>query len=183
MIWSLGSGSAYTGSAGAWSGANYIATSESTSVVATLNATWQITGVQLEEGTYATPFEKRNFGLELQMCQRYYEKSFDLDVKPDHSLGLIGGTHVFSQPLGGGAFYYLPHPINFVVNKRAAPVVVSIYNSVNSSGTIRNESVNQDWGTLTIGAGQHGLYIGGFTSPGSTPSNTSAFSWTVDSEL
>jgi hypothetical protein len=34
-------------------------------------ATWQITGVQLEVGTVATPFERRPFGTELALCQRY----------------------------------------------------------------------------------------------------------------
>jgi hypothetical protein len=40
-------------------------------VGATTNATWQITGVQLEVGTEATPFEHRSFGDELARCQRY----------------------------------------------------------------------------------------------------------------
>lgn len=33
-----------------------------------------ITGVQLEVGTTATPFERRQYGQELALCQRYYQK-------------------------------------------------------------------------------------------------------------
>ena len=33
---------------------------------------WSITGVQLEVGQTATPFEHRSFGDELSKCQRYY---------------------------------------------------------------------------------------------------------------
>ena len=44
-------------------------------VVTTTNATWQITGVQLEVGEQATPFEHRSFGEELLLCQRYYYQS------------------------------------------------------------------------------------------------------------
>jgi hypothetical protein len=33
---------------------------------------WQITGVQLEVGAVATPFEQRPIGVELALCQRYY---------------------------------------------------------------------------------------------------------------
>ena len=38
----------------------------------TNDATFEITGVQLEVGTQATPFEHRSFGEELSLCQRYY---------------------------------------------------------------------------------------------------------------
>ena len=38
------------------------------------NATWQITGVQLEKGTVATPFEFRPYATELALCQRYYQE-------------------------------------------------------------------------------------------------------------
>jgi hypothetical protein len=41
-------------------------------VITTTNATWQITGVQLEVGSVATEFEHRSYGEELALCQRYY---------------------------------------------------------------------------------------------------------------
>lgn len=40
----------------------------------TVNSTWQATGIQLEVGTVATPFEHRSHGQELALCQRYYQK-------------------------------------------------------------------------------------------------------------
>jgi len=39
----------------------------------TLNATWYLTGLQLEAGSTATDFERRPIGTELALCQRYYE--------------------------------------------------------------------------------------------------------------
>ena len=36
---------------------------------------WKLTGVQLELGKVATPFEHRSYGEELALCQRYYYKS------------------------------------------------------------------------------------------------------------
>jgi hypothetical protein len=40
----------------------------------TNGATWQITGLQLEVGQTATPFEHRSFGEDLARCQRYYQQ-------------------------------------------------------------------------------------------------------------
>ena len=37
------------------------------------SGTFDIAQVQLEEGSIATPFEQRPYGLELSLCQRYYE--------------------------------------------------------------------------------------------------------------
>ena len=47
-------------------------TTAANAVMTTANATWQITGVQLEVGDTATPFEHRSYGDELARCQRYY---------------------------------------------------------------------------------------------------------------
>jgi hypothetical protein len=76
-IFSLGIGSTYLGTAGAWSGSTLYAPTGSTSVVGTNGATFYITGVQLEQNTTATPFERRLYGQELVNCQRYYVRFDD----------------------------------------------------------------------------------------------------------
>ena len=73
--WGLGNGSTVSGTAGSWSGNTYWSATGATSVVGTNGATWYVTGVQLEAGTTASPFEYRQYGTELALCQRYYQRS------------------------------------------------------------------------------------------------------------
>ncbi len=68
----LGVGSTYSATAGSWSSNLYVSATGATSVVGTNGATWYITGVQLEIGTSATPFERRLYNQELANCQRYF---------------------------------------------------------------------------------------------------------------
>ena len=71
----LGAGSSQVGTAGAWTGSHLFGVTGQVNVIGTLNATFYITGVQLEAGSVATPFERRSYGQELALCQRYYFKN------------------------------------------------------------------------------------------------------------
>ncbi len=72
LYFGLGVGSTYSGTAGAWAGADYRSATCAVSLVGTNGATLYVTGVQLEVGSVATPFERRDYGRELAMCQRYF---------------------------------------------------------------------------------------------------------------
>jgi hypothetical protein len=74
ITWDLGYGSNFNGSAGAWGSSTIRRTSGSVQLIATSGATFYITGVQLEKGSVATEFERRPYGTELQLCQRYYQQ-------------------------------------------------------------------------------------------------------------
>jgi len=71
VFFGLGAGPDRSGTAGAWNSNNNNSATGAVSVIGTLNATWYVTGVQLEVGTQATSFEYRQYTTELQLCQRY----------------------------------------------------------------------------------------------------------------
>ena len=75
MGFMLGAGTSYSsGSNNSWGGATNFAAGASHTFMTTVNATFQLTGVQLELGDTATPFEHRSYGDELAKCQRYYSR-------------------------------------------------------------------------------------------------------------
>jgi hypothetical protein len=89
----MGAGSSLLATAGSWTGVGsiYGATGQ-TNLVGTNGATFYITGVQLEAGSVATPFERRDYGRELMMCQRYYANLIP-DANPSPAYFGMGSTY------------------------------------------------------------------------------------------
>jgi hypothetical protein len=132
----LGIGSTYSGPAGSWAATNYGSATGAVSVVGTNGATWYITGVQLEIGTSATPFERRLYNQELANCQRYFEKSYDIGAVPGSAS--TGGLVYSSGSNGGLTTSFLSDGKGFIVSKRAAPTM-TIYDQSGNSGRCNRE--------------------------------------------
>lgn len=114
LAFSLGTGTTYSGTANAWAGTTYVSATGAVSVVGTNGATFYITGVQLEAGSVATPFERRDYGRELAMCQRYCEVIRRTAAGSDADAFAVG---VWSGATNVDAVY------KYYVQKRAVPTI------------------------------------------------------------
>ena len=103
VLWWLGVGTDYTSGTLNTSWASVTNANRAvgqTNLAAATNNYWQITGVQLEVGAVATPFEFKPFGEELKECQRYYYKNAPGTTGGYHAL-----AHVRSTTQVQAAFY------------------------------------------------------------------------------
>lgn len=132
VCFGLGVGSTYSGTAGAWAGADYNSATGATSVVGTNGATWYLTGVQFEVGSAASPFEYRDYSRELMMCQRYYYRLYPNAVNKYLTTAGTSTNSTTCQSFGV-----------FPVPMRIAPTALE------QSGTAGNYSVLEVGLTLT----------------------------------
>ena len=73
ITFSLGTGTTYSGTSGAWTSSLHLSVTGATSLVGTSGATLYITGVQLEVGEGASDFEFLPYDVQLARCQRYFQ--------------------------------------------------------------------------------------------------------------
>jgi hypothetical protein len=132
--WGLGISAAGSTTAGAWASGNYNGATGAVNTVATAGATLYITGVQFEVGGVATAFERRNFGIELTMCQRYYQSSYPQGT----AAGSADGNGINFVATGTNR---LVGASSLAVVMRAAPNAV-IYDpgAANTTNQVRNQS-------------------------------------------
>lgn len=103
-------------------------------VGAQTSGTWTIGNVQLEPGTVATPFERRSYGQELMLCQRYYE--------------IVGPTHQRGYP--SSTNWLFNTTIFYQVTKRSTPIVTLAGAIVQQNNISGSSEKTLDIGTTTL---------------------------------
>ena len=177
----IGAGSTVSGTAGIWGSTFYRSATGATSVVGTSGATLYITGVQLEIGSSATPFERRLYGQELANCQRYYEKSYAMSVVPGANNGF--GSAFSTQNVGVTTASFILTWVNYKVSKRT-DATVSVWDTVGNSGKCTRFTLGSSTSTnqsITIDA-QSESAMEVYSSTGSNSAGI-ALQWTASAEL
>jgi hypothetical protein len=138
--------------------------------------------VQFEPGAIATPFERRPFGDELVLCQRYFEKSYNIDVAPGTA---STGYSAFSSSgsAGGLTTAYLDTWLPFKVTKRSTPTMAA-WDEANNSGTCTrvNPGVLGTSGQ-NLAFGSSGVASLSVSSVSGANAGRFLFNWTASAEL
>lgn len=131
--------------------------------------------VQLEVGNLATVFDSRPLGTELNLCERYYEKSFPLATTPAQNTGSTLGAFYF-MATSSTTYNWLP----FRTRKMAVPTIVT-YNPNAANVNVRDVTASVDR-TVNVGSpSESGIAQIGAT--GCTVTNSNYVHWTAESEL
>ena len=146
VSWGLGVGSSYVSTAGSWGNTGAWSVTGAVSVVGTNGATFYVTGVQLEVGTKATPYEMQIYSDQLAQCQRYYEASTLLTYA---SMSNASSTYRNLSQL-------------FVVTKRTAPTVTLSGGS--STLAVGSTTINGYYSNVNAGNTTTDAYVGSYTA-------------------
>jgi hypothetical protein len=121
VCFDLGSGATYRAPAGAWAAGTFTGANGTVNVCATTNATFNVTGIKLEIGSVATPFNRQSLAKSMADCQRYYEVGTNNLIW--YGYAEIGQSYFQSS--------------QFTVQKRAVPTItpVSAANAMNFAMT------------------------------------------------
>lgn len=142
-----------------------------------------ITGIQVEVGSVATPFENIPYNLSLGMCQRYYEKSFPTATAPAQNLGIAasGATRFIAGKAGATAQF---GHVKFSVTKRAAPTAIVFYNPSAANAQVRDTTAGVDLSaTASANASESSFSITATGNASTAVGNALDVAWTSDSEL
>jgi len=176
-------GTNYTSGTQATSWAADVATNRISSSITQIDATndyWQITGVQLEVGDVATPFEHESFGNTLQKCKRYYQKSYDLDTFPGAT---VAAGQYLAQRFNSTDRYFVLNKA-FPVEMRNTPTL-TLYDRAANTASINYYNSNTDLVSIASVSGTTQKVIATYldNNSGSGTDNVHGFHFTADAEL
>lgn len=178
VTWALAVGSTYQTTAGTWAAGNYLATSAQTNWMATAANQFRITGVQLSVGSILPQWESRPIAEELDLCQRYYQKNYQIGTVPGTS---TANGQVTAYALTASTVLGMLRG-SYATRMRATPSVTWWNPSTGTSGSVRNSTAATNPTATGTGIGQMST---GYISLGTAPTANDLIlgHWTADAEL
>jgi hypothetical protein len=128
------------------------------------NDWFELSDVQLEAGSVASPFERRDYGRELMMCQRYFQKTYPQTSVVGNTSGSQAGALFSSNPASNS--YPNIGTWNFAVVMRATPTVTTYNPSTGSTSTFIGDGTSYSpLGVTAVGERSVAVYGNASISP------------------
>lgn len=166
-----------------WQDGSFTTASTATNWAATANNTLRFTMFSIVEGSMGfgpKGFERagKTFQQEVALCQRYYEKSHDLETTL--TTATAAGAVYFASANGNGGGTCVNFP--FKIAKRIIPTTVNIYSTgTGAIGNMRNVSLGAD---ITASSAALGTSSSGASNTAATTTgHVIQFNWTADSRF
>ena len=180
LFW-LQSGSAFTGGTNrtSWTAESNSDRNASNLEFATSTSDYfAITGIQLELGDTATPFEHRSYGDELLRCQRYFEGGTRANSSYTGSAGLI-----WSQKNDSSDRSFPQMNAEYKVFKRATPTVTIESGQDGTANRISGYSSGTNYTVTSIQSPTQSYVCSFFQTSGGLPDQITVGYYTADAEL
>ncbi len=181
LVLTFAAGGTFQNTGATWAAGDYFAaSSQSNSLLTTAGSTFEITNVKFEMAPASSPFRRRPIQQELALCQRYYEKSYDLGVLPGTAAARTGQEFFGFWGTTNATYSF---GIRFKVPKRAAAAVTVYSPTTGASGNVDNNTT-ADVAAAAAQIGLEGFQVG--TTAAFTPAAIGGglrVHWTADARL
>jgi hypothetical protein len=177
----LMAGPTFQGVANTWQAGNLVATANQVNNYDSTANNFKIALVQLEFGGNETSFDARGYGQELSLCERYFEKSFEVSVAPAQNAG-TAASYAIIQVVGASASQSCGS-FAFKTRKRASPTITT-YNPSATNAQPRNPTIGADMSAVALFTnGESSFSLTATAAAGSAAGQSNIFHWTASAEL
>jgi hypothetical protein len=172
-------GTTYQGVANTWQAGNVLTTSAiNNGWLTTLGATFQISAAKLELGGIPTKLQRVSIESELERCQRYYEKSYDLGT----AVGTVTQTGASAIGIGSGTVNSIgAQTVTYKVTKRVDPAGTMYSTATGATGKARDNVNNVDVPLTVASSGMTGFFW--YAQPSTGGSINLSMQWISDARL
>tara|TARA_B100000900_G_scaffold279361_1_gene238965 strand:+ start:638 stop:1744 length:1107 start_codon:yes stop_codon:yes gene_type:complete len=150
-----------------------------TSFADSTDRTFFLTGLQMEVGSQATPFEHRSFGEELALCQRYFQKSYADNVAPS----TVTNNGAFWTNIIRNASNQNYWHVQTYQTMRSQPSVTTHSPATGTSGKFENDTDGADRDSAVSNTSNTGFSIRPNSGTSNDLGDVVAVHWVADSEL
>ena len=177
MTFCMATGTDGETTADAWNTGSFVATTSQVNNMDSTSNVMRFALIQVEEGIEATDFERRTFGEELALCQRYYEKTWNHGKDPGTATdtGRLIDRARTTTAVNHGVHW------GFAVTKRTTPTVTVYSPQTGASGNL--EIAASDYPASSLNAGTSGTSMDTTSTVVAGDNNFVSAHVTVDAEL